>query len=335
MGIGFIQDKLEIKFLILYIAARVTEPLAPAAMQDLTMCDDGIDYFDYAECLNDLVKTEHLRMTEDGRYVITEKGLKNSQICESSLPLSVRQRSDRNIAAYNKAALRRAQVQSHVTERPNGTYTVTLALRDDVDQLMELQLMVADRPTADALAQQQAHHRQVRHGVRRRQRLRGIIEKKAPRQCRGAFALLFLLFTGILGLAVHANGRLAVDSAVVVDLIHTLLTLQGLFFLLGLLGGGFFVCLLLLAVGCLFGVLHKVLVLFRVAGPVDTIDRQADQQGSAYDDNAVKKNIPEHRRTSCTSFYQYTPKDGCLQEICSRAEGKGAEKCCHLQGESV
>ena len=144
MGIGFIQDKLEIKFLILYIAARVTEPLTPEDMQDLTMCDDGIDYFDYAECLNDLVKTEHLRLTEEGRYAITDKGMKNSQICESSLPLSVRQRSDRNIAAYNKAALRRAQVQSHVTERPNGTYTVTL---------MELQLMVADRPTADALAQ--------------------------------------------------------------------------------------------------------------------------------------------------------------------------------------
>ena len=144
MGIGFIQDKLEIKFLILYIAARVTEPLEPAAMQDLTMCDDGIDYFDYAECLNDLVKTEHLRVTEDGRYVITEKGLKNSQICESSLPYSVRQHSDKNIAAYNKEALRRAQVQSHVTERENGTYT---------DELMELRLMVADRATADGLAQ--------------------------------------------------------------------------------------------------------------------------------------------------------------------------------------
>ena len=50
-------------------------------------------------------------------------------------------------------ALRRAQVQSHVTARENGTFTVTLILRDDVDELMELQLMVADRQTADALAQ--------------------------------------------------------------------------------------------------------------------------------------------------------------------------------------
>lgn len=44
------------------------------------MCDDGIDYFAYAECLNDLVRTEHLRLTEDGCYAITPKGLKNSEI---------------------------------------------------------------------------------------------------------------------------------------------------------------------------------------------------------------------------------------------------------------
>ena len=64
MAAGFIHDKLEIKFLILYIAARVSEPLPPEGMQELTMCDDGIDYFAYAECLNDLVQTEHLRLTE-------------------------------------------------------------------------------------------------------------------------------------------------------------------------------------------------------------------------------------------------------------------------------
>ena len=63
MGVGFIRDKLEIKFLILYIAARVSEPLPLEGMQELTMCDDGIDYFAFSECLADLVKTEHLRRT--------------------------------------------------------------------------------------------------------------------------------------------------------------------------------------------------------------------------------------------------------------------------------
>lgn len=120
VGIAFIQDKLEIKFLILYIVSRLTEPVDGADLQDMTMCDEGIDYFDYAECLGDLVKTEHLRVTEDGQYIITEKGRRNSGICESSLPYSVRQLSDRHIAAWNKAAVRRQQVQGRVTPRETG-----------------------------------------------------------------------------------------------------------------------------------------------------------------------------------------------------------------------
>jgi len=153
MSVGFIRDKLEIKFLILYIAARVSEPLPMAGMQELTMCDDGIDYFDFSECLNDLVKTEHLRLTDDECYCITPKGLRNSGICESSLPYSVRIRTDKNIAEYNKMLLRRNQVQSSVTPRENGSYTVELLLRDDVDSVMSLQLMVATEEMAKDLAE--------------------------------------------------------------------------------------------------------------------------------------------------------------------------------------
>lgn len=152
MSVGFIRDKLEIKFLILYIAARVSEPLPLEGMQELTMCDDGIDYFAFSECLNDLIKTEHLKLTEDGRYCITQKGLHNSEICESSLPYSVRIRTDKNISSYNKMLLRRNQVQSRVVSRENGTFTVELILRDDVDSVMTLELMVATEEMARDLA---------------------------------------------------------------------------------------------------------------------------------------------------------------------------------------
>ena len=140
MAAGFIHDKLEIKFLILYIAARVSEPLPLEGMQELTMCDDGIDYFAYAECLNDLVRTEHLRLTEDGCYAITPKGLKNSEICESSLPYSVRLRCDKNLAACNRHLRRKSQVKASTEKRPNGTYTVRLELSDDMGSVMDLRL---------------------------------------------------------------------------------------------------------------------------------------------------------------------------------------------------
>ena len=90
---GFIQDKLEIKFLILYLAARVIEPVPFDTMLDLTLCDDAIDYFDFSDCLADLVRTENLTVDEkSGFYSITEKGRRNSEICETSLPYSIRLR---------------------------------------------------------------------------------------------------------------------------------------------------------------------------------------------------------------------------------------------------
>ena len=101
MDAAFIHDNLEIKFLILYIAARVSRPIPVEGMQELTLCDSGIDYFSFSQCLNDLVRTEHLTLSDDGLYAITPKGLRNSEICESSLPMSVRLLTDRNVAAYN------------------------------------------------------------------------------------------------------------------------------------------------------------------------------------------------------------------------------------------
>ena len=140
---GFIQDKLEIKFLILYLAARVIEPVPFDTLLDLTLCDDAVDYFDFSECLADLVKTEHLTLDEEsGLYAITEKGRRNSEICETSLPYSVRLRCDKNLNACNRALRRKNQVKSSTEPRPNGTFTVSLSLDDDMGSVMDLKLMV-------------------------------------------------------------------------------------------------------------------------------------------------------------------------------------------------
>ena len=141
-GFGFIRDKLEIKFLILYIADRVIEPIPFDTVLELTLCDDGIDYFDFSDCLADLVRTGHLTLSEDGLYAITDKGRRNSEICASSLPYSVRIRTDKNVSICNQKLRRKSQVKASTTRRPNGTYTVTLSLSDDVGSVMELDLMV-------------------------------------------------------------------------------------------------------------------------------------------------------------------------------------------------
>lgn len=150
---GFIHDKLEIKFLILYITARVIEPIPFDTVWDLAMCDEGVDYFDFAECLSDLVRTEHLTLSADGLYAITDKGLRNSRICESSLPYSVRLRCDKNLAACNRHLRRKSQVKASTEKRPNGTYTVRLELSDDMGSVMDLRLAIPREDMAAMLTE--------------------------------------------------------------------------------------------------------------------------------------------------------------------------------------
>ncbi|MEG1918462.1 MAG: DUF4364 family protein, partial [Oscillospiraceae bacterium] len=151
MGYGFIRDRLEIKFLILYILSRVIEAVPFETVLDLTLCDDAIEYFDFSDCLADLVRTEHLTLSPDGLYAITEKGRRNSEICESGLPYSVRMRTDKNLTACNRKLRRKSQVKAETVRRPNGTYTVSLSLSDDVGSLLELDMMVAKEDMANAL----------------------------------------------------------------------------------------------------------------------------------------------------------------------------------------
>ena len=92
-GLGFIHEKLDIKILILYILNHLPAAVDAQTLSDLVFCDNGIGYFDYADCLADLVDTAHIT-EEGGKYRITEKGSRNVREVASSLPYSVRMKAD-------------------------------------------------------------------------------------------------------------------------------------------------------------------------------------------------------------------------------------------------
>ncbi len=163
MQVGFISDNLEIKFLILYIAARVIEPVPFEVLQDLAMCDGGVDYFDFSACLADLVRTEHLSL-HDGLYAITKKGRDNSAICESSLPYSVRMQVEKNIAQHNQRLRRNALVTASTTPREKGGYTLTLSLSDELDNVMRLELLVTKEDMAKELEKRFKKNAEVIYG---------------------------------------------------------------------------------------------------------------------------------------------------------------------------
>ena len=148
---GFIQSELDLKLLVLYIMARAVAPITFLQLLDLALCDAGVDYFSLTQAVEHMVETGQLSL-EDGRYSITEKGRRNSEICQSSLPYSVRMHCDENLVKVNEALRREAQVQTQAQENEDGTCTLRLSFHDAGGPLLDLQLLVPDRVQAAAMA---------------------------------------------------------------------------------------------------------------------------------------------------------------------------------------
>lgn len=128
-GLGFIHEKLDIKILILYILNHLPAAVDAQTLSDLVFCDNGIGYFDYSDCLAELVDTAHIS-EEDGKYRITEKGSRNVNEVASSLPYSVRMKADRVTEPIAEQMRRAAMIVARHTNTPEGGCSVHLALSD-------------------------------------------------------------------------------------------------------------------------------------------------------------------------------------------------------------
>ena len=162
---GFIQDPLEIKLLILYILARVEEPIDLPTLTDLALCDEGVDYFQFSQALADLRETGHVELVE-GHYSITPKGRANGAACESGVPYSVRVKCDRSAAELNAILRRNSQIRATAIPRAGGGNTVTLSLSDDSGVVLKLDMLAYSQDQVDRLTTNfKAHAEQIYNAV--------------------------------------------------------------------------------------------------------------------------------------------------------------------------
>ncbi len=147
---GFIHDKLDTKLLVLYIMDRVAAPIDFSTLTDLSMCDSGVDYFQFAESVSELTDSGHLDQRGEF-YAITDQGRRVCAAGESSLSPVIRQRCDRRLAPLNQALKRKSQVRAQVREQPQG-FDVCLSMDDDQGSLFSLTLLAPTREDAQHIA---------------------------------------------------------------------------------------------------------------------------------------------------------------------------------------
>jgi len=147
---GFIHDRIEIKVLILFIMRRLPGPVSADVLAELTMCDEGISYFEVTECIDMLIKTKHLKL-KDKMYSLTAKGERNGEILEKNLPYSVRANAEDAAALVRSAQSRSSMIKTHRLVDSDGGYKVSLSLSDGMGDIISMELLAANEKQASAI----------------------------------------------------------------------------------------------------------------------------------------------------------------------------------------
>ena len=146
--LGFIHDMMDVKVLILFVAARSNYPMTNQEVYELCYQDECLSYFDVCIALPEMVASGHLKMVDDERYEITEKGRSDGAITEDSIAFTVKQRAENAVSRFNRQLRRSSFVKTQILPRENGDQSVIMVLDDEVGNLMTLELIAPNQRQA-------------------------------------------------------------------------------------------------------------------------------------------------------------------------------------------
>lgn len=150
--LGFIHDMMDVKVLILFVAARTSYPMTIQEIYELCYQDECLSYFDVCTAVPEMVQSGHLKQTENDRYEITEKGRQDGALTEDSVAFTVRQRAENAVDRYNRQLRRNSFIKTRTIPRENGDMIVMMSLDDETGSLMTLELSAPNQRQAVRLS---------------------------------------------------------------------------------------------------------------------------------------------------------------------------------------
>ncbi|MBQ3530063.1 MAG: DUF4364 family protein [Oscillospiraceae bacterium] len=146
--LGFIHDMMDVKVLILFVAARSSYPLTAQEVYELCYQDECLSYFDVCTALPQMVETGHMQKLDEERYEITEKGRADGKLTEDSIAFTVKQRAENAVERFNRQLRRSSFVKTQIIPRDNGDCSVVMSLDDEMGNLMTLELVAPNQRQA-------------------------------------------------------------------------------------------------------------------------------------------------------------------------------------------
>ncbi len=153
---GGLNSDLEIKILICYLLKSIGRPISKTQLNSAVSGHGLVNYFDLSGALSELLRSEHIRLVEDGGeecYTTTPLGEQTADSLGKSIPASVKEKA---LGACMRL-LARLQTEKETAvsiDKTDDGFVVHCAILDEGTDLMHLSLFVPDLLQAEKVKEQ-------------------------------------------------------------------------------------------------------------------------------------------------------------------------------------
>lgn len=147
---GFVKSNFEVKVILLYVLSKLEKPITFEELSQCCFCDPGLNYFSLKQSVEELILNRNVK-EEKECYQITPRGLANFKSWENILPPPLTEICDEEIIKLQQkhSGEGQAYAKSSITENPDSTCFVSLAVINPQGTLMELKYLVTTLQQAE------------------------------------------------------------------------------------------------------------------------------------------------------------------------------------------
>ena len=144
--LGGLTDDTDIRILLCYLI-KSTAPVTREAMQGALLQEELVNYFEFADALQELQNQGLAELAADG-YRITQKGAIVADTLSNDLPRSVRESAIRALIRIQSWVHKAAESHAVVEKEKDG-YLVRCSIQEGDSELFALKLAMPDALTAE------------------------------------------------------------------------------------------------------------------------------------------------------------------------------------------
>ena len=151
-----LESLMDIKIFLLYLLDNIRYPIDYTTLSDIISQNVEDVTFDYEECLDDLVRRDHIwfdAMDGERYYMISDSGRLVAAELYDMLDPDLREKSVTLAARYVSVQKGGAKAETQITETEDKRYVAKLVAKDSKGVILDLSITVSTKEQAELITE--------------------------------------------------------------------------------------------------------------------------------------------------------------------------------------